>query len=203
MGAELILAGAIAFMEKDALRIVDSIAKEWNASKTSYIVESLGGFSLRQADLSWTRGLMLGAADFYGNPSIRAWQIVPEPAHWTVDIPDMGKVWSATEAPVWQWMQVPWTLSVPEAATTVTDLAALRGARITEAARWEDDQWELFSGDGTEVPEDEVRIVPLGTLLGVDPSLLPVTSLPIGGALFRDPDEGEWQPWGSGANPPG
>jgi hypothetical protein len=143
---------------------------------------------------------MLGAVDFYGNTSIQAWQIVPEPAHRTLDTPDMRKPWSAAEEPVWQWMHVPWTLPVPSASSAVTELAVLRGERVTEAARWEEDQWELFAGEGAAVPKEEIRMVALGTLLGADPSLLPVTSLPVGGALFRDPDEGEWEPWDSGAN---
>ena len=202
IGAELILAGAIFFMGKEALRIVDTIATEWGSSKTSYTIEPLGRFSLRKADLSWTRPLMLGAVDFYGNPSVEAWQILPDPAHWTLDIPDMRELWSASGAPVWQWKHVPWSFSAPRSSTAATNLAALRGERVTEAARWEEGQWELFAGEGPEVLEDEVRIVPLGTLLGADPSLLAVTSLPIGGALIRDSDEGEWEPWGSGANPP-
>ena len=114
----------------------------------------------------------------------------------------MRGLWSASGAPVWQWKHVPWSFSAPRSSTAATNLAALRGERVTEAARWEEDQWELFAGEGPEVLEDEVRLVPLGTLLGADPSLLAVTSLPIGGALIRDPDEGEWEPWGSGANPP-
>jgi hypothetical protein len=196
VGAELILAGAIIFMGKDAIRIVNTIAAEWDSTKASYTIESLGRFSLRKADPSWTGPLMLGAVDFYGHTSIQAWQIVPEPAYWTVDIPDMRKPWSATEEPVWQWLHIPWALPVPAASTAVTDLAALRGERVTEAARWEEDQWELFVGEGPEVPEEEVRIVPLGTLLGADSTLVPVTSLAVGQGICRDPEEGDWEEWG-------
>ena len=197
VGAELILAGACFFMGKDTVRIVDAIAREWDPGKASYTIESLGRFSLREADLSWTRPLLLGAADFYGNTSIRAWQIVPEPAHWTLDIPDMRKPWSAAEQPAWQWMHVPWTYPVSSASTAVTNLAALRGDRVTEAARWEEAQWEIFANAGSDAPppEDEMRIVPLGTLLGADPSLVPVTSLAVGEGICRDPEEGEWEVW--------
>ena len=197
VGAELILAGAVFFGGKDALRIVETIAKQWGSNKASYTIESLGRFSLRKADLSWTRKLMLGAVDFYGNTSIQAWQVVPEPAHWTLDIPDMYKPWSASEEPVWQWMHVPWPFPVSSASTAVTNLVALRGERVTEAARWEEDQWEIFANAGNDAPppQDEMRIVPLGTLLGADPSLVPVTSLAIGDGIFRDPEEGEWKVW--------
>jgi hypothetical protein len=202
IGSELIFAGAIFFMGKEATRIIDTIAKEWDSNKASYTVESLGRFSVREADLSWSGSLMLGAVDYYKNTSIRALQIIPEPAHWTVDIPDMRKPWSAAAEPVWQWMHEPWTHPVPAGSTAVTDLAALRGERVTEAARWEEDEWELFAGEAPEVPKDEVRIVPLGTLLGADPSLLPVTTLTVGGrGLLRDADEGEWEPWESSNTP--
>jgi hypothetical protein len=127
---------------------------------------------------------------------IQAWQIVPEPAHWTLDIPDMRKPWSAGEEPVRQWKQVPWTFPVPSSSTAATNLAALRGERVTEAARWEEDQWEIFANAGSDAPpEDELRIVPLGTLLGADSSLVPVTSLAVGKGIWRDPEEGEWKVW--------
>ena len=201
IGAELILAGAIFFMADDTRRIINTIATDWASGKKSYAIDSLGRFSLRKADFSWTSGLMLGAVDYYGNTSINAWQVVPEPACWTLDIPDMCKPWSADEEPVWQWMRVPWTLSVPSSSNAVTDLAALRGGRVTEAARWEEDEWELFSGDSSNLPEEEARIVPLGTLLSVDSSLIPIVTLPVGSALIRDSDEGEWEQWGSDSRP--
>ena len=117
IGAELILAGAIFFMADDTRRIVNTIAAEWTPGKMSYTVDFLGRFSLHKADLSWTSRLMLGALDHYGNSSINAWQVVPEPAYWTLDIPDTCKLWSAEEQPVWQWMHVPWTLPVSSSST--------------------------------------------------------------------------------------
>jgi hypothetical protein len=194
-GAELILAGASFFSGDDAVRIINEIAAGLDPSKTSFTIEALGRFSLRQADLSWTSALMLGAVDFYGNTSVQAWQVVPDPANWTLDIPDLRKPWSASGELVWQWMHVPWRFAVPSTSTAVTNLAALRGDRVTEAARWEEERWELFAGAGPDVPGDQIRIVPLGTLLGADPSLVRVTSLPVEGAIWRDPQEGEWQFW--------
>ena len=43
--------------------------------------------------------------------------------------------------------------------------------------------------------EEDARIVPLGTLLAVDPSLEPVMSLSIGKGLWRNADEIYWHQW--------
>ena len=40
-----------------------------------------------------------------------------------------------------------------------------------------------------------MRVVPLATLLGADPTLQPVTTLEVGQALWRESDEDEWQIW--------
>lgn len=62
--------------------------------------------------------------------------------------------------------------------------------------RWEEGDWEIFVGDGPDIPKDELRVVSLGTLVGADESLLPVVHLPIGEGMLRDaaPDS-EWRPW--------
>jgi len=72
----------------------------------------------------------------------------------------------------------------------------LRGERVTEAARWESDQWELFAGPGPDVTPDQVRMVPLATLLAIDATLQPVVQLDVGRALWRDDQGGDWQAWG-------
>jgi hypothetical protein len=194
-GAELILAGAALFSAAEASSIIHQVAREFHSNKTSYRIDMLGNFTLRNADISWSSELMLGALDFYGTKSLRAWQIIPDSSHWTVDIPNLERPWSASGDPVWQWLHLPWTFPVAGGSTAVTNLAALRGERITEAARWEDKQWELFAGHGPDVLENEMRIVALGTLLGTDESLTRVTSLSVGEALWRDSEDGAWQVW--------
>ena len=76
-----------------------------------------------------------------------------------------------------------------------TNLDALRGERITEASRWEDDQWELFAGAGPDVPQSEIRVIPLATLIAMDPSLDAVTSLKVGESLWRNTSEVRWHHW--------
>jgi hypothetical protein len=200
IGIELILAGAIFYMFKDVTQIIDNIAAQLKAHRDqdqeSFEITGLGSFTLCKVHSSWATGLMLGAFDYYQRQDIPVLQIVPDEAHWTVDVPDMRVPWSATTAPVWQWLYESWTYPVPEDSTAATDLAALRGERITEAARWEEDEWEICHADAPSVPKEEMRVVPLGTLLGADKSLLPVVSLSIGDGLLRDHDpNSDWRPW--------
>ncbi len=72
----------------------------------------------------------------------------------------------------------------------------LRGGRITEVMRWEEDQWEIFSRCGPEIPESERRVIPLGVLLEADKSLLPAVDLRVETGFWRDKEESEWHPWG-------
>lgn len=199
LGAELIFPGGVFFMADAVLHIVRQLAAQLGPSTTwpefRLHDDEYGEFSLRPADRSWTTQLMLWAQRYYGESVIPAFQIVPHREHWTIDVPDLSKPWSAQTEPVWQWLQEPWTYPVPEKSLATTNLAALQGQRITEAARWEEDYWELFAGNGTETTSQQHRIVPLGMLLAFDESLRPVVDLPIEGALWRE-EESEWQPWG-------
>jgi uncharacterized protein DUF4262 len=201
LGFELILAGAIFYMADDVMRIINDIASTMKQQETREAqeldVESCGYFSLRQVDPSWATALMLGALDFYGVEEIPALQIVPDAAHWTIDVPNLSEPWSPITAPAWRWLRETWTYPVPSKSTVTTNLSALRGDRITEAARWEEDYWELFAGAGPDVSRDDTRVVPLGTLLAADQSLEPVVSLPVGSALWRD-GISDWNLWPTG-----
>jgi hypothetical protein len=61
--------------------------------------------------------------------------------------------------------------------------------------RWEEDEWELFSGPGPDIPKDELRVVPLGTLIASDSSLDRIVKLSVGTGLRRE-GMSEWHPWG-------
>jgi hypothetical protein len=200
LGAELVFAGAAVFYADDVTRVINEVAGRLtagtNPSETAFTVEPLGTFSLQVVDASWASELLLGASDFYGVPTIPALQILPDEDHWTIDVPNLARAWSATAEPVWRWRREPWAYPVPRNSLATTNLDALRGGRITEAARWEEEQWELFAGAGPDVPPDEIRVVPLGTLLAVDQSLDAVTQLDVGRALWRDAEDGDWNRWG-------
>jgi hypothetical protein len=78
----------------------------------------------------------------------------------------------------------------------VTDLRALRGEKVKEAMRWEENEWELFAGPGDQIDRDDARVVPLASLIGFDPSLEVVTRFEIGKGAWRDASEASWHPWG-------
>lgn len=196
VGVELLLAGAVFYMRDEVAKIIRDAVAHLRANRDGGPVEitGLGTFSLRKVDSSWARELTLGVFDYYQKKDIPALQIVPDQHHWTIDVPDMSAPWSATREPVWKWLHEPWTYPVNQASEAVTDLAALRGDRITEACRWQEDEWELFAGAGPDVAKEEMRLVALGTLLAVDPSLEPVVNLTIGTGLWRDATS-DWHPW--------
>jgi hypothetical protein len=79
--------------------------------------------------------------------------------------------------------------------SAVTNLAALRGEAVTEASRWGVDGWELFAGSGPDTPQEELRVVPIATLVGSDQSLLKVLSLDVGKSLWRESGEDAWHDW--------
>lgn len=199
LGFELILPGAIFYSADEIKQIVNSISAQLRRQNSkqdvSFIVETLGAFSLRKIDKSWATSLMLGALDYYNVKVIHALQIVPESANWTIDIPDLSKPWSAIAEPIWRWLYEPWSYAVEFTSVAVTNLSALRGERITEAMRWEKDQWEIFAGSGADVAKQDMRVVPLGVLLAVLDTPEVITDLKVGGGVLRDADSSEWSSW--------
>jgi hypothetical protein len=200
LGFELILAGGVTFDRDEVLRIiavvVSELSKPNRALDKRVSVDSLGDFSLRPVHATWPKDFVLGALDFYGLSSLPALQIVPDEKHWTADVPDMEEPWSTETEPVWQWLEVPWSYPVPISSLVTTNLAALRGKRVTEVMRWGDDSWEIFAGEGPDIPEREIRVVALGTILAIDKSLAFATELKVEKGAWRDEDAEEWHPWG-------
>jgi len=88
-----------------------------------------------------------------------------------------------------------WNLNVPKNSYAITDIDSLKGKTITELTRWEDHVWEMFSGAGIDVLEEDIRIVSLGTILAIDPSLCRILELKIGEGLWRKDRDSHWQEW--------
>jgi hypothetical protein len=199
LNAEIILAGAYFFESDEVSKILMSVAAKiqsaiaWQEQKIE--ARPWGVFSLRKVDTSWAKGLMLGVFDYYQVTTIEAYQIVPDEAHWTTEIPDLSRPWNPELAPAWRWLYEQWTYPVPMNSVAITNLGALRGERVTEVMRWEEDEWEIFAGAGPDTREAERRVVPLGILVAADPSLLPAVDLSVGSGFWRDSDS-EWHAWG-------
>jgi hypothetical protein len=197
-GAELLLAGATAYPGDVAVRVLQELVSRVgrvDTNGTGLPIEGLGTFTLRPVHRSWTDRLALGAQDFYQDENVPVWQIMPDEQHWTVDTPDLACPRNPNVEPVWRWLTEPWPFAVSTRSIAVTNMAALRGQRVTEGARWALDEWELFAGAGPDVRPEDVRRVPLATLLGADPTLVRMTELEVGVGLWRDPTDLVWQEW--------
>lgn len=159
--------------------------------------DSLGCFSLVNVHPSWAKLLALGVFDYYKQPALSLWQIVPDAAHHTVEVPVMVAAYDEATQPVWQWLTRKWAYPIPADSMAVTNLPVLTGAKATEVMRWEEEEWEIFAGAGPDLAKADMRIVPLGTLLGIDASLQVVLDLEVGKGVWRDSLALDWQPWGS------
>lgn len=197
--AELVLAGAILFQGDEVLRVLQELSRRLRHGGASFEegveLRPFGTFHFRRVDASWVRLLLLGALDYYDQDEIPACQVVPDHEHWTIDVPDLSRPWSASAEPVWRWLGDDWSYSVPPSSHVATNLEALRGARVTEVSRWEEDYWEAFAGSGSGLAPEDARVVPLGTLLGADDSLGRILDLKVGESIWRDPEGGDWNAW--------
>ena len=199
LGLEFIFAGGENYSKFDVSKIFDEIAssakEEHNWSNLSVRIDSLGSFSVARVDKSWSELLTLGVFDYYNQTEIQVWQILPDDTHRTLDVPDMSQAFEVGSQPIWQWLSRKWDYPVPNGSMVVTDLRVLFGEKATEVTRWENDEWEIFSGAGPDTPKEEMRIVPLGILLGIDKSLEPIVHLEIGKGLWRNSAELTWIDW--------
>jgi hypothetical protein len=195
---EVVLAGTASLSADGVFEALEAAAERVGGAPLAdgevLDVPGVGAFTFTPVDPSWTRELLLGALDYYDRDDVPALQLVPDAALRTIDVPDLSVAFDPRREPVWRWLVEPWDLPVPSDAVAMTDLKALRGEPVSQAARWETDYWELFSG--SDVAKEDGRAIPLATLLGFDPTLEPVMRLEVGDAIRREPP-GEWETWGA------
>jgi hypothetical protein len=158
-------------------------------------INGLGRFSLVKCHNSWCKRLALGVYDYYKTEKINLFQIVPEEDNKLLDVPDMSLEWTA-ENRIWKWLELDWCYSVSPRSMAITNFIALKGQPITEISRWEDNEWEMFAGAGPDVEKEDIRIVPLGTMLGLDDTIIDCLNLEIGKGIWRDSGSSAWQKWG-------
>jgi hypothetical protein len=193
-GAELLLAGGAYYSAREAGSLLTDIARVAGALRDGAVVStSFGEFTLRRADATWSDPLMLGALDYYDEEHVPALQIVPPADARTIDVPDCGRPFDPVREPVWQCLTERWPFAISEDSTVVTNFDALRGAPVTDGLRRKEDTWELFAGADPDVPQNDVLVVPLSTLLFFDTSLRPFVDLCVGDGLRREPG-GAWRP---------
>lgn len=197
---ELVFTGGVYYLKDEMLRFFREIVNNLRASSDAIdqriAIDALGEFSFFRVDPSWSKLMLLGVFDYYKKDDIPVYQIVPDAAHFTNDIPDMSRKWDVSTEPVWQWLDRKWQYDVPEKSQVTTNLEALKGAAITELMRWEEDEWEMFAGSGPDVEKNDMRVVSLGTILGIDSTLLPAVDLKIGKGLRRTDRNSDWDDWG-------
>lgn len=197
---EVIFAGGEFYTANEVSTIIDNIISKirengkWEKIKID--INSLGSFSLSKVHESWAKLMVLGAYEYYNKEDIPCLQIVPDKEHYTLEIPQMANKFNVNQNPVWQWLIDKWNYPVPSNVTVTTNLDALFGNPITEIMRWEEDEWEMFSGAGPDVRQEDIRIVPIGTILGIDSTINKSLGLEIGKGLWRDTNEMEWHNWG-------
>jgi hypothetical protein len=201
-GMEVVLAGLVTMPVSTAARLLNTLTgllQQQRPEEISVTVEGFGKFTLLQTDPSWNDRLLLGCYDYYQTDKVRAWQLVPvDEETRTIDVPDMTRPFSPEHHAVWRWLDGGWPHAIPATVQVVTNLDALLGYAVSELMRWEELEWEMFSGPGPDVPEDQMHVVPLATLLAFDSSLSPALEIPVGSGLFREFEEdvpGRWQPW--------
>lgn len=193
-GFELIIAGGFKSIKENEF-IFEHIYQKLQSGSTVNSQFSLSDndvFYLGTVDSSWCEKLMLGVYDYYSVDEITAYQITP--IERTLDTPLMSDAVIPND-PVWKWLYMDWNINAPKNSYVITDLNALKGKTITEVAKWEDHVWEMFSGPGPDVEKEDIRIVPLGTILGIDATLKPIVNLMVGQGLWRDNKDSSWQDW--------
>jgi hypothetical protein len=193
---EVVLAGGMALLAKPVLRTLKSSAVVSRAGRLAdggfLNLPGVGPFRAFTAHPSWARLLLGRARDYYERDDIPALQLVPDGDLRTLDVPDMSAPWDPDAEPIWRWLVEDWDSEFPRDALAVTDLDALRGVPIAQAGRWEGAQWQMFTPTTGAVSPDVVRVVPLATLLTIDPSLEAVIRLRVGDVIRRDPP-GPWE----------
>lgn len=203
-GAELLFAGGALFDTRAIASALNRAAQliEEGAEPSQLRLDSdqLGPLTCVQADPSWGSRLLLGALDHYDLPGIPVWQLVPDdPEKTSIDIPDTRVPFSETAHPVWRWLEQECPHALPQDSIAITDLDLLLGYSASEVMRWDNAEWQIYSGDKPDSAANTYH-VPLAILLAFDDTLLPAVDLAVGRGLIREFDAngtaGPWTPWG-------
>lgn len=199
LGYEIIFAGGAYFNKEQKSSIIREIVKalEEDSSKLNSTISTkdYGKFELRNAKYSWCEHLTLGVFDYYDSEKVDVYQLVPEKKYFTYDIPNMLSEWNNETHSAWQWLTKEWEFDLPKNSKVATNLNALQGYPVTEIMRWEEDYWEMFSGAGPDVKDEDTRIVPIGTIFGIDRTIAAAFNLTIKEGIWRESRDSNWNKW--------
>jgi hypothetical protein len=196
---ELVFAGGSYFFKDDLDRIFEAFFnhfKKGGKIDEPLEISGLGLFTLIPVHASWNKLMMLGIYDYYNIEVVNTFQIISDKNHYTMDIPNMEVKFDGNLEPVWKWLNYEWDYFAPANSVVTTNMKALFGETITEIMRWENTEWEMFAGPGPDVEEDDMRVVSLATILGIDNTVLPSLHLPLGKGLWRTEKDEDWNSWG-------
>jgi hypothetical protein len=199
---EFIIAGNINFQYEEVLTIFGEVILKFSEihenSNIRITTSKFGSFSLSKIHSSWSKKMMLGVYDYYNIADFTAYQILADNEHFTLDIPNISIEWNPKDLAIWKWLDedIKWNLDVPRDSIVITNLSSLFGEKITEVMRWEENEWEAFTQNGEEINSEDIRIVPIGVLLGIDDTLKSILKLDIEKGLRRDEKNIEWIDWG-------
>ena len=200
IGFEVIFAGGLFYKNDEASMIIDNVIRKMNYDSNwqelKIEIDTLGIFVLSKAHHSWSKLLAIGVYDFYKKNDIEVLQILPDKEHYTIEIPNLSCQFNASKQPIWQWLVNEWSYPIPKDVMVVTNLDVLLGKPITEIMRWEEYEWEMFFGNGNDSHEEDLRIIPIGILLGFDYTVIKALNLKIGKGLWRSEESAEWNDWG-------
>ncbi|MBO9531828.1 MAG: DUF4262 domain-containing protein [Solirubrobacteraceae bacterium] len=196
---EVLVAGSAAYSndELDALlqTVADGLRTRTIGADAQGVSTDNVEFDLVPVHASWVERLAIQAVRYYDGREVRVVQVVPSEA-W-VDVPQTSAGFDVNAEPAWRWLEEKWPYPCDERTLVLADRDVLRGNRIDEAIReFEADgsgSWWSMRIPEEEIPPDEpMRMVPIGTLLALDPSLEVVLELAAGQFAVRDVGSNNW-----------
>jgi hypothetical protein len=139
--------------------------------------------------------LVVHAAKYYERPAVDAVQAVPS-AGW-IDIPRTSLPLDVSIERPWRWLDDEWPFACSPRTRVFTDLRVLRGRPIVEVIHEREagglDSWTMRANATAAVAEAEGRVVPMGTVLAIDPTVALTLYLEPGEFAVRDAPQADWQ----------
>ena len=196
IGCELVFPGGI-FFHRDDVRAIFEEGKRVMEGKESHGLRKpwTGNILLAGVHPSWSKKMMLGAFDYYNTDFIKSRQIIVDSVY-SLDVPNMYNELKEETSGCWKYLNTNWTYKIPSNSSAAIDIDFLKGDTITEVMRWENDYWEMFTRDGSNIEKSHSRIVPMSLLLESDKSLEKVLTISIGKGVWRESKEDHWKNWG-------